>query len=243
MSRLRGVRAAAVGVAVLGLAACETPTVPLNESSGASPAELPYDFRVTIPTEDNQPDRILTFHWPLGSTVRVLVVDADAADGRPSLEEALAAGMSRWNRAALFGEFRLERTSDPGQADAVLRWPDSPVVYSTPEGCTGPITGGAATRVCFNSSADSLVVWPRTDGGRSRVVLRVVVNRPSGLSEGELDILVSHELGHVVGILNHSDMSDDLMWAAPQSAELSDRDRLTLRSLYQTESDLGVAGR
>lgn len=228
---------AAVGAVLLTLAACDAPTLPLNESPAAGPAERPYDFRLPVTATEQDSTRHRTFHWPLGSEIRVLVLGE--VEGRPLLGPALERSMLRWNRAALFDEFRLRETSDPSRADAVLMWDDTEPIYSSPPGCTGPTTGAAGTRGCLTAGQDSLIVWSLRSGEPSRLLFRVTINRAAELDQETVDLLVAHELGHVVGILNHSSLSDDLMWSGrPSSADLSDRDRLTLRSLYQTEPTL-----
>lgn len=238
MRGLAGVaRGAAVGAVLVGLTACDAPTLPLNESPSAGPAERPYDFRlpVTATAEDSTGHR--TFHWPLGTEVRILVLGE--IEGRPLLRPALDRGLGRWNRAAVFGEFRLSATSEPTRADAVLMWDDAEPIYSSPAGCTGPTSGAAGTRGCLTPGQDSLQVWPLRNGDSSRLLFRVTINRAAQLDQETVDVLVAHELGHVVGILNHSSFSGDLMWSGrPQSSALSERDRLTLRSLYQTEPTL-----
>lgn len=229
-----------LGLGLLVLAGCEAPTLPLDQTPSAEESERPYDFRLLVPVDVVDSAQHRTYHWPLGSTVRILV--REEMEGRPSLGQALNEGIRRWNRAALFGEFTLSATSDPSRADAVLRWDDSEALYSSPPGCTGPTTGAAGIRGCITAEGDSLSVWPLRDQSPSRLVFRVTINRAVGLTQQEVDVFVTHELGHVVGILSHSDRREDLMWGGPrESVELSDRDRLTLRSLYQTEPDLFVA--
>jgi len=54
-----------------------------------------------------------------------------------------------------------------------------------------------------------------------------------------LELLVTHEMGHVMGILAHSTSSGDMMWGGiVATGELSDADRQTLRTLYQSTVDL-----
>lgn len=235
-----GIRAAGVGLALLALAACDAPTLPLDQTASAGVSERPYEFRLLVPVNLGDSIRYRTFHWPLGSTVRVLVLEE--VEGRPSLGEALREGMRRWNRAAVFNEFILRETTDPTRADAVLMWDDSEPIYSSPTGCTGPTTGAASTRGCLTSGNDSLRVWPLRDQRPSRLLFRVQINRAAELDQDAMEVFVTHELGHVVGVLSHSTLDEDLMWSGRrESPALSERDRITLRSLYQTEPTLGVA--
>lgn len=216
-----------------GLAgACETPTVPLEVD--------PYDFRLQVPAGMGQTSDVKTFHWPKGSSVDVILV-GEALPNRPSLRTAFESAVRIWGVAAVFGEVALRETTDPGRALVILTWDDAEPRYSTPASCTGPTTGAAATRGCLTDDGQSLRVWARRDGGGSRALFRVTINRSLVVDAEFLQILVAHEMGHALGILSHSPDSGDLMWGGPLDApDLSEADRVTLRSLYQAEVDLGI---
>lgn len=222
-----GVRRAAWGMAVsiLSVTACETPTVPFTSDQ--------YDFRLVLASAGSR-----TFHWPAGADVPVFVNGADVG-GRPSLSEALDGAGGTWTRAAVFSEVRLRRTVNLDEAVAVLQWSDTEPILSTPPSCTGPSTGAAYTRGCVNEAGDSLRTWARRDGGASRVRFTVVIEVLPELDAALVRRLVTHEAGHVMGILNHSNDPDDLMWGGIlRTGELSSADRQTLRTLYQSPVDL-----
>lgn len=222
----------AVLAGFLAAAGCDSPSLPVPESG--------YDFRLVLPASGGGGGSVRTFHWPLGSTVEVIALDGEFPD-RPSLGTALAKARRRWGQAAVFNEVVLRETSDPDRARAVLMWDDSEPLYSTPSDCTGPTTGAAATRGCLSDDRSGLRVWPRRDGGPSRLVFRVIINRAPGMDADFLETLVTHEMGHVLGILSHSQQPGDLMWAGPiESPALSERDLVTFRSLYQTGVDLSL---
>lgn len=212
-------------LAVTGVVgACETPVVPFDAGQ--------YEFRLAVAGGAR------TFHWGPGADVPIYVNEPEVA-GRPSLADAMDRATRTWSRAAVFAEVALRQTRSLDEAVAVLQWSDRDPVLSTPVGCTGPSTGAASTRGCLNEAGDSLRTWPRRDGGASRVRFNVVIEVRPDLDPELVGRLVTHEAGHVLGILNHSPNAGDLMWAGVLSAgALSAADRQTLRSLYQTPVDL-----
>ncbi len=213
----------------LGLSAgCETPSVPFDEGQ--------YDFRLNVTTSAGS--FVRTFHWGPGAEVPVFV-NLSSTEGRPSLATALDRASDTWTRAAVFSEVRVRRTTDLGEAVAVLQWADAEPVLSTPPGCTGPVTGAASTVGCLNETADSLRTWRRRDGASSKVLFSVFVKVRPDFDDELLDRVVAHEAGHVLGILAHSLNGEDLMWAGDlASASPSGADRQALRSLYQSPVDL-----
>lgn len=206
------------------VAACDSAALP------PLPTADVYEFR--LPT---QPPRVL--RWSSGSTVRVFVAGGDEPAEASALADALAQGAAAWNRYALFGEYRLAPTSDPDRADVVLRWAGdaSPVDLAQCQ----PAGTRAVTTFCLDSAGSRLRVFPRTDGGESRV--RMVVSiLPSQLTiPGRVPVLVTHELGHVLGIARHSDEPRDLMYAGDLVTSVpSRRDQATVQVLYQMHPEV-----
>ena len=222
--RLRPGLAVAV-VAACSLAACESPSVPFHPGQ--------YDYRLFVAGAGAR-----TFHWGRGTEVPIFV-NPDNGQSRASLDRALDAAAGIWTRAATFGEVRVRRTTSLDDAVAVLQWKDAEPVLSTPPDCSGASTGAAFTRGCINPSADSLRTWLRRDGGDSRVLFSVFVEQRPDLDDALLELLVVHEVGHVLGILNHSNDRGDLMWGGVLEVDApSGADRQTLRTLYQASVDL-----
>lgn len=201
------------------LAACDSAALPPR------PTEDVYEFR--LPTSPP-----LVLRWPSGSTVRVYVAGGTVAAQATALAGALTQGAAAWNRYARFGEYRVGSTDDLGQADVVLRWSGeaSPVDLSQ---CL-PAGSRAVTTFCLDSANARLRPFPRSDGGSSRVRM-VVTILPSQLAiAGRVTSLVTHELGHVLGIARHSEEPRDLMYSGDLTALLpSRRDQATVQVLYQ----------
>ncbi len=214
-------------IAACAVGGCETPATPSVPD--------PYDFRLTVSQPDG-PAADLTFHWELGATVYVFLPEPEKS-GRPSIRSAFVRAARVWTDAAVFGEVTLRETEELGSAGAVLGWRDGASVLSTPLNCLGPIAGAASTRGCLNDEQNALRSWPRRDGGQSGVLFRVVVEPTA--DQAILDRLVIHEMGHVLGILRHSNQPEDVMSGGPLMTDrLSPRDLSTLRALYQTPVDL-----
>lgn len=216
-------RALLAGLALLG--GCESAALPPRQSADV------YEFR--LPT---QPPLVL--RWPSGATVRVYVAGGDVGTQASALEAAFERGAAEWNRQALFGEFRLVGTTDLGQADVVLRWAGqpSPVVLSQCE----PAGTRAVTTFCAEDGdpVNGLAVFPRADGEPGRVKMVVTILSSQLTIPGRVDQLVTHELGHVLGIARHSDDARDLMYGGDLvTAAPSRRDLATLRVLYQTRPE------
>lgn len=213
---------AAAGLVLL--AACDSAALPPRPTADV------YEFR--LPT---QPPRVL--RWSSGSTVRVFVAGGAVPAQASALADALAQGATVWNRYALFGEYRLAPTTDLGSADVVLRWAGeaSPVDLAQCQ----PAGTRAVTTFCLDSTGSRLRVFPRTEGGESRVKM-VVSILPSQLTiPGRVPVLVTHELGHVLGIARHSDEPRDLMYDGDLvTTAPSRRDQATVQVLYQMRPDV-----
>ncbi|NJD09628.1 MAG: hypothetical protein FIB01_03995 [Gemmatimonadetes bacterium] len=212
------------GALLVLLAACDSAALPPRPSADV------YEFRLAT-----TPPRVL--HWPSGNTVRIYVAGGTVDGQAGALASALAQGPAAWNRSALFGEYRLAATAELAAADVLLRWSGeaSPVDLSQcPPGGTR-----AVTTFCLNSGRDRLQAFPLAAGGMSRVKM-VVTILPSQLTiPGRVPVLVTHELGHVLGIARHSDEPRDLMYDGELSVTLpSRRDQATVQVMYQTAPEI-----
>lgn len=206
------------------LSACDSATVPERLLSEV------YEYRLSTPAP-----RVL--RWPLGTTVRVFV----AADSDPArtmlLENALDHAVDAWNSAALYGEVQLQQATDIATADAVLLFSSTapPVDLSN---C--PRQGALAiTTFCLNLQDPArLAVLPLLTGGNGQVKFLVTI--AAGVNDTEqLRRLVAHELGHVLGIAQHSPNSADLMYGNTLTTAFpSVADRATLQLLYHTRPDI-----
>ena len=191
-----------------------------------------YDFRIKSINK--------TVHWPLGSTVRVFAVDGPTSQQTDWLVSAVDHAATVWNAAALYGEVHLERVSRAADADAIVEYSftqNSPVDVS---GCL-PSGPDAVTTFCLSpQQSDRLYVFPLKDGTTSHVRFVVNVRQSAAVDQETTWRLVTHEIGHVLGIAAHSTLETDLMYggATLLRNDPNDRDRNTLEVLYHTKADI-----
>ena len=205
------------------LAACDSPTVP-------EPAANAYDFRLSAP-------QLEVLRWPTGATVHVFATGDADANRSQWLRDAVAFGTRAWNDALLFGEVRLQVVSAPSEADVVVQYSpgDSPVDASD---C--PPSGGLAfTTFCLAEDSVHLAVFPLRESAGGRVKFLVTVRASSATDAQNVRRLVTHELGHTLGIAQHSLAATDLMyWGTLSRDTPSPADRATLQVLYHTPPDI-----
>ena len=209
----------------LVLGACDSPTVPERLLRDV------YEYRLLTPAPK-------VLRWPVGSTVRVYVAaDADAAR-TAALQAALESAMPAWNAAALYGEVRLEQTQQLADADVVLLY--SGTIAPVDASSCSPGGGQAYTTFCLSDDARHLRVFPlRNSSVAGNVKFLLTVRTTNPLNAEEVRRLVAHELGHVLGIAQHSPTPTDLMFAGVLArAEPNAADRRTLQVLYHTEADI-----
>jgi len=202
-------RLAGGAVLMAALLGCEGPTIPAR-----TPA---YGF--------DDPTTGDVFRWPSTRLpVRVWT------DPRGALPRLATVGLQAWEASFLYGEFRGVPTGDTLHADILMRWADSVPPDVPPD--TGPVAFacrgitrlvvGAGNTLSDDVRIDISINFGYTPGQVAACVARVV----------------PHELGHALGLLQHSPDTADLMHANPRVAVPSDGDRRTVEVLYHTEPTL-----
>ncbi|MDQ6887345.1 MAG: hypothetical protein M3068_08635 [Gemmatimonadota bacterium] len=216
----------AAAAACLALAACETPTVD-RESTGYDPS---------LPLANGGRG---TYHWPLGGTIRVYV-DASQPSGAPSgsaLEAQVGRAFSSWQSTILYREFQLALVPRPELADVIVQYRSAPPLVSVPSDCGGG-SGGGVTIFCTEGLTDVIAILPFSSGaGGSRVRMLVLIREDVALSPTLFPIIVTHEIGHVIGIGQHSPSPNDLMYGAPAVPAPSPADIRTLHYVLHRTSD------
>lgn len=210
--------------ALLALNACDPVTIP-ERSTGEV-----YDFRLIAGSE------ALVMRWPNGSHVRVHVLPVGDSARDALLADAFAVGSAHWQQSSVFLNFRMYPTSSPEAADVLLTWSDATLPVNTAE-CV-PAGQRAYTTFCLSVSGDRLEPFPLLNGKPSMVRFIVTVRSIAGNTRDQVYALVAHELGHVLGIAQHSTNTDDLMYSNPLHDSPSARDRATIQILYQTRPDI-----
>ena len=191
------------------IAACGEPTIPAR-----APA---YGFDDPV-TGD-------VFRWPVARLpVRLWV------DPRGAMPRLVGDGLRAWEALFLYGEFRGVTVADSLDADVIVRWagavpPDVPPDPGAPAFACGGVT---------QFSIDA--------GNALDDYVRVEVAINAGYTDAQVAACVArvapHELGHVLGILQHSADTADLMHPNPRLSQPSEGDRRTVEVLYHTEATI-----
>jgi predicted Zn-dependent protease len=140
--------------------------------------------------------------------------------------EVVRDGVTDWTDVAAPGVPSFEFVDDPGEADIPIRWEDRP-------------TGEWFVAHCVRD------ISPRQR--RFGVATALVTARNYDGSDVSLELLyltVLHEMGHALGLGGHSPEPSDVMYGsrAAHRDALSERDRNTLRMLYERPNGAPVVG-
>lgn len=193
---------------------------------GTPTRPIPYESRLFVPFDDNGTPAVdsLRFHWPTGgAAVRYWV--EDSLDAPALVSNAIA----RWRSAFLYHEWDGTLVGDSSQADVIVRITNPPVKPA-------PLRLDALRPEC-EGATDVDTVATRT---QFLVPVRVYVN-PKFQSDDLglcMAITLTHELGHSLGLFQHSSDPGDIMFSDPQVEALSDRDVSTVETLYHRRSDM-----
>jgi len=166
-----------------------------------------------------------TFHWPADRIpVRYFV------DPRGALPRLVHSGLSAWQDQFLYGEYRAVVVADSTAADGIVHWQDSVPADVPPDtaGALGACDG--VTTYVLDST--------KTMTGPEHVSLRVRLGYTLPQIAECFRRVVTHELGHSLGILSHSPATTDLMYGTPAIERPTERDRNTAQVLYHTLSTI-----
>jgi predicted Zn-dependent protease len=218
--RLTAFLLAASGV----VAACDSATVPERES-----AEV-YDFRLLT-----NPPSVL--RWPTGSTVRIYAHQGSDVARADELNDALRHAVRAWNESVRFGEYRVVVSNILEAADAVVMWSTDVAPVETAN-CI-PSGGRAFTTFCLDESGERLEPFPIPGMNSSSVRFLVTVRTSETGDAAHVRSLVTHEIGHVLGIAQHSPNVADLMYDGQLLRDAPNvRDRATIQVLYHATADI-----
>jgi hypothetical protein len=190
----------------------------------------PWSARPEPPAYDpTSLSRGVVARWPDGAHI-VIYVDTTAARGL-DLAGAVRAATRAWTIAASTAAFSFRDTRVVSDADVIVHVADAPRLVGT-AGCpTPPLFASGVTFWC--PAGDSARTLPFVDGAASRVKIDVSVNPAVVNASTSLVTLVTHELGHAIGLSGHSLDAHDVMFATPTISVPSARDVITVRWLVR----------
>lgn len=201
-----------LGAAALGALAC-------GDIASPERTDL-YEWRLFISEVGGGTDT-LSFHWDRGrGPVRIWAQDVA---GLPGFTER-AIGV--WEAGFLYREFQGELVGDSTAADVLIFGSSPPSLtlglhrlHSMAPECSG------ATDLEFSDDNTQLLL-------PIRVFVRPVLPEDQPATQTCLALTTIHELGHALGIFQHSPDPADIMAANPQAELPSARDRRTIEADY-----------
>ncbi len=200
------------------VAACGDATAPLRADR--------YEWRLLEPLPDGGTDT-LSFAWPTGSQPLKLW-----AQDSLGLVAHTTAAIQTWQAQFLYGEFRGTMVADSADADIIVLAgqppANAPVLPSMARQCQG------ATDIAVDPQTFLL-----TPPMHIYIELRFDPDAPG--VDACLALTTAHELGHALGIFQHSPDPDDLMYSDPVVSAPSERDRNTAARAYHTPTTIQLS--
>ena len=185
-----------------------------------------YEWRLFEPATGGGIDT-LAFAWPTASQpLRIWAQDS------LGLVAHTTAAIQTWQAQFLYGEFRGVMVSDSTGADIIV------VAGQAPAG--GPVLPSMA-RQCQGATDVSVdpLTFILSPPMHIYIELRFAPDAPG--VDACLDLTTAHELGHALGIFQHSPDPDDLMYADPIVSVPSARDRNTAERAYHTPTTIQLS--
>jgi hypothetical protein len=216
---------ALIGLGLGLIAAC-------GDASNPRPDDF-YDWRMVTPSPSGTGVDSLTFHWtPDRLPVRIWVEDAAGMPGHVS------AGLSAWARGVSQSRFNARLVNDSAGADVIVR--AAPAPFGT------QFSRVRLARALAPECDGATDVFVSDDHTQLQLPVRIYVDPRTdpdapGL-EACLALTTTHELGHALGIWQHSDSTSDLMFADPIVSRPSDRDLATVQVLYGQAPNVTATG-
>lgn len=185
-----------------------------------------YEWRFIEPSAGGGTDT-LSFAWPSASQpIRIWAQDT------LGLPDHAANAITAWEAQFLYGEFRGEMVSDSNDADIVIVAGLAPAkvrqLHSMARECEGSTDVPLDPLTFVLTPPFHVFIDRRFEEGTPDV-------------DRCLDLTTAHELGHALGIFQHSPDPDDLMYSDPVVTAPSARDRNTINRAYHTPTTIQLS--
>jgi hypothetical protein len=195
-------------------------------NDNGSPTRVnPYEWRLFVPSATGLDS--LTFRWKRDQLpVRYWVEDSLA------LPTHVSNAIETWRGAFLYGEWDGTMVSDSSQADVIVR------LTTPPPKPSAALRFHAILPECQGATdIDTLAT-------RNQLALPIRIYLDPRFSPGQgdldtcLEVTTTHELGHSIGLIQHTGDPADVMYADPVTATLSARDIRTVEAIYHLDPDI-----
>jgi predicted Zn-dependent protease len=160
------------------------------------------------------------FHWP---TERLPVRYYAQPTG--NLRVLVQHAIDSWASVFLYGEFTGTIVPDSTRADVIVAADSAPDV---------PPDLGAPVYACTGATSVPAVGANNHYSGPFHIQLTVLSGYTAAQAAACLRRTAIHEVGHSLGLFQHSPDLGDIMHGPPQVAQPSDQDRRTVEVLYHT---------
>jgi predicted Zn-dependent protease len=202
----------------IALAALLAATLSCSEAA-APDRGLVYEWRLFVQGATSGQTDTLSFHWPKEMLpVRIWV--EDSLDMPAHVADAIAS----WKDAYLYGEYDAVMVQDSSSADVVVR-----VLTPPPPGAT---SAGRLPTVFAGCEGLTVIDTAATRHELQLPVHMYLAPRYQDVDLSEcFEVTALHELGHSIGLFQHSPDPVDVMYAQPEVQVLSSRDVNTAQTL------------